>query len=299
MPVTPVDDHSRFDWQPVALAVSLAVAGVFVLTWLLPMTRASWDQLDLLVFRSLNGSLALGPSWQRFWAVANWRGFDAISGTIMLLIVWRAFHDRQIHKSAAAWVSFGVLAAAILVMRQIVAETIINHWLQYHRPSPTLVLAKAWRLSELIPEIRAKDASQWSFPGDHGFVLISIALYLSYVGSPKSMKLAAFAATIFTLPRLIAGAALAHRHPDWQRIDGSDYDQFAAGNANPWLARQPHLGWDRVPSLGGGNCAKITAARSWKVSAGKLTKAVGFSSWSPVRQHRHHPPYASDCDRCR
>ncbi len=204
MPAPLADDTRPLGWQPVPLATSIAVACAFAMTWLMPITRTSWDQLDLLVFRALNGSLALGTWWQKFWAVANWRGFDAVSGAVMLLIVWQAFRDRQIHKSASAWISLGVLAAGILVMRQVVGETVINHWLQYHRPSPTLVLDNAWRLSELVPEIRSKDASQWSFPGDHGFVLISITLYLSYIGSQKSTKRAAVAAAIFMLPRLIA-----------------------------------------------------------------------------------------------
>ena len=61
-------------------------------------------------------------------------------------------------------------------------------------------------LSSLVPEIEAKDASKWCFPGDHGFVLISLALYVSYLGARDTAKWTWLACFIFILPRLIAGA---------------------------------------------------------------------------------------------
>ncbi len=192
-------------WRPVPLFISLSIAVVFGVTWLLPTTRASWDAFDLLVFRLLNNTLSLGGVWQQCWAFANWRGFDLISGTAMLAALCYAMSQAQDRTRLEAWTSLALFA--VLLFGQIrLTEFVIDSVLTFHRPSPTLTLTDTWRLSELVPDIACKDASPWSFPGDHGIVLISLALYVSYWASREAIQTVWWLALMFSVPRVIAGA---------------------------------------------------------------------------------------------
>ncbi|MEM7315014.1 MAG: phosphatase PAP2 family protein, partial [Planctomycetota bacterium] len=67
-------------------------------------------------------------------------------------------------------------------------------------------LDDTWRLSTLVPRIHAKDTSPWSFPGDHGFVLLSVALYVSMFRARRTARWTWLVSIILILPRLIAGA---------------------------------------------------------------------------------------------
>ncbi len=192
-------------WRPLPLFTSLGIAIVFGVTWLLPATRGSWDAFDLLVFRMLNNTLSLGGAWQQCWAFANWRGFDLLSGAAMLATVCYAIHQSRRWTRAEALGSLALFAAFVWGGIQL-AEFLRDDVLAYGRPSPTLALSDTWRLSELVPDIACKDASPWSFPGDHGMVLFSLALYVSYWARREAVQLVWWLAWLFSMPRLVAGA---------------------------------------------------------------------------------------------
>jgi len=193
-------------WRFVALLTSLAIAAMFLVTWLQPATRTSWDQLDLLIFRALNNTLGLGVWSQRFWAICNWRGFDLVSAAAMLTIILVGLRHDKSRTFVRAIASLAVVMGTILVTRELVSEFFINRALEYHRASPTMILDNTWRLSQLVPDIHGKDSSPWSFPGDHGFVLISLALYVTYCSRGASVSWMWWTAFFFSLPRLVSGA---------------------------------------------------------------------------------------------
>jgi membrane-associated phospholipid phosphatase len=74
------------------------------------------------------------------------------------------------------------------------------------RLSPSLVEPDARRLSALFPQIKAKDASRWSFPGDHGIVVLTTLIYLGYRDSSTTAFVGCGIAPFWIAPRLVSGA---------------------------------------------------------------------------------------------
>jgi membrane-associated phospholipid phosphatase len=193
-------------WRPLAMAVSCLLAAVLVVSWLFQPGRGYWNQFDLTVFHKLNGTLEWGTAWQTVWAVANWRPFDAVVGLVLVTILitavrWR-FAARPIHAAA----SLLILLATLLATKEFVSGYAIDKVLVYHRGSPTYVLTGTYRLSELVDWIECKDTSPWSFPGDHGFVLLMCAFYVTYLGHRPAAVAAWLVAILGVMPRLIGGA---------------------------------------------------------------------------------------------
>lgn len=203
--VTSENDYEL--WHPVALALSCLAAATLVVSWLFQPTRGYWDQLDVTVFRELNGTLAWGNNaWNSVWAVANWRPFDLIVAFLLLLVVGAAvrwqFYRRPLH----ALVSLLLLCAATLAMNKAWSETLITKTLQYHRGSPTCVLGDANRLNSMVGWVECKDISTHSFPGNHGFILLMVALYVTYFGRKRTAAVAWLISCLCILPRMISGA---------------------------------------------------------------------------------------------
>jgi membrane-associated phospholipid phosphatase len=187
------------------LVGSLALALTLVVSWLHPASGAVWDEIDRVVFRVANGSLSLGSSYRLAWAVANTRAVDlCLAGAVLLLLVWAGIvrGGRAVFEVS----SVAILTIAVCCLRMCVDVALVSGGLVYHRPSPSRVITACWRLSEWVPWIDAKDESVWSFPGDHGFVLWSVALYLLYRGPLRAALAACGLAICGVLPRVVSGA---------------------------------------------------------------------------------------------
>ena len=193
------------DWHPVAMALSCFVAALLIISWLFEPGRGLWNQLDLAIFRTLNSTLAWGTAWQSVWAIANWRPFDLVAGAAVFLVLWATVRHTFADRPSRGWTSLVVLVTATLVAK-FATELLIDHTFVYHRPSPTAVLDGTWRLSSLVTWIECKDTSPWSFPGDHGFVLLISAVYVTYFGHMYLKISAWLIAIIGILPRLVGGA---------------------------------------------------------------------------------------------
>ncbi len=193
------------EWHPVAMALSCFVAALLIVSWLFEPGRGLWNQLDLVIFRTLNNTLAWGTAWQGVWAIANWRPFDLVAGAVVFLVLWATVRHAFADRPARGWMSLAVLVAATLVVT-FVTELLIDHTFVYHRPSPTKVLDETWRLNSLLTWIECKDTSPWCFPGNHGFVLLMIAIYATYFGNRRLKISAWLIAIIGILPRLVSGA---------------------------------------------------------------------------------------------
>lgn len=186
-----------------SLALLLVIPTLLVASWLWAPTRASWDSLDLIVFRSLNETLALGLGWQKFWAFANSPVFDAIAGIIVFALLVTSILERRVGRPAL--ISLSLMAIAIMAGREIGSELVVDRWFDFHRPSPSLVHADSQRLSHLVPSIECKDASPWSFPGDHGIVVFGIAIYMSFWSRKRTARAAWLLGVLLLLPRLVSG----------------------------------------------------------------------------------------------
>jgi len=187
-----------------SLILLLAIPAVLIASWLWGPTRASWDSLDLIVFRSLNGTLTLGPAWQKMWAFGNSQVFDAIAAMVIFALVITSFLEQRVGKLAI--VSLGLLVITVMIGREIGSEFIVDQCYEYHRLSPSLVHADSQRLSQLVPGIECKDSSPWSFPGDHGMVALSVAIYVSFWSRKRTARAAWLLSVLLLLPRFVAGA---------------------------------------------------------------------------------------------
>jgi len=192
-------------WRWRAFTVSHVVAALLIASWVMPPFMGMWASLDDLVFRSFNGSLENSRQLQIFWAAANHRSVDLISGTLMtLLILWWL---RSEPRSVQYWRGAMLGAVAIpVILAPFLAHWVLEQVFHFERPSPTLVYEEALRLTRLVPDLATKDASRYSFPGDHAFVLFSILIFFVYFRALVPAVISAAFAVIFMLPRLVAGA---------------------------------------------------------------------------------------------
>ncbi len=204
---TSTDDHDYELWHPMAMALSSLVAVGLIVSWLFQPGRAYWDHLDEVFFRQLNGTLEWGTAWQSIWAVANWRPFDGVVWVILCVILFATVKWRFPKKPFHAAASIALLVIVTLGASELVSELLIDRVLGYHRGSPTRALdGEIYRLNSLITWVECKDYSEWSFPGDHGFVLFMCAFYVTYLGRKRVALMAWLVAIVFSLPRMISGA---------------------------------------------------------------------------------------------
>jgi membrane-associated phospholipid phosphatase len=173
-------------------------------TWLWPPGRAVWDSVDHTLFRLLNSLLDIQVT-QRAWACVSHRYFDllgVLAFGVLLVLVARS-HRPQLKR---ACLSVGLLALLAVSLKGASNTVIAIADSRLDRQSPSLVEPGARRLSSLVPEIKAKDASRWSFPGDHGILILTILIYLGYRGSPGTIRRGCLLASIWIAPRLVSGA---------------------------------------------------------------------------------------------
>ena len=94
---------------------------------------------------------------------------------MLIFIIFPGFGFRR-QQLQQALVGFLALMLSLVVLRYFFYE--FSEKLDLSGPSPSLVLSPAYLLTELFPDIPAKDGSGRSFPGDHATVLIVWAAYL-------------------------------------------------------------------------------------------------------------------------
>src|SRR5680860_1887498 len=138
----------------------------------------------------MNGILANSKDQQVFWAIANHRSVDLVSGSLAgLVVIWWIWGEPRAVQNWRCAV-FGALAIPAIIL-PFVAHEIFENVFHFERPSPTIVFADAQRLTKLVPWIVTKDASRYSFPGDHAFVLFSIIFFYWYFGSRTGLLVSA------------------------------------------------------------------------------------------------------------
>ncbi len=187
-------------WRPLLLLTGNLIALLLFASWLLEPTRSLWLALDEQVFWAANHSLAEGELWQKTWAIANNRAFDLVAAAAMILLYahFVFFRDRE---NLTRYIAIGVLMTISIL---VIVKT--GKWIPIERPSGTFIYPEALRLSDLLPHINPKDASDDSFPGDHGLVLLICAGFIAFYLPRTYAAFALLFTVIFTVPRLMSGA---------------------------------------------------------------------------------------------
>lgn len=119
----------------------------------------------------------------------------------MLWWLWGQPREVQIRRASA----LGGFAIPLLVI-PFIGNYAVRFIFEYVRYSPTVVFPDALRLTRLVPYMDTKDISNYSFPGDHAFILTAILLFYLYMGARRCAIASATLAVVFSLPRLVSGA---------------------------------------------------------------------------------------------
>lgn len=181
---------------------------VFVLFWSLfnPYTKVFWDFIDVIFFKTINGTLKDHPSWQLFWACANHKTADWIVDIFVLgffiAYVLKAGKGERLRRIAELLFLTLYIAAIIYFVN----KTLFREYLEIPRLSPTLTVENSVHLSEEIPWMSIKDDSSKSFPGDHGTTALLFAASFTYFAGRRLGILACLYAAFLCIPRLITGA---------------------------------------------------------------------------------------------
>jgi membrane-associated phospholipid phosphatase len=204
MPPSFINDQ----WRVRPLLACHIVAVLLLTSWLWAPSRAVWDQFDLQLFALLNQPAHDAGLWAKTWAIGSMRPVDMGVGVLMLAVMLKAdlvFSGAQVRKALYAF-----LTALIILLLFRVGFSELIKLMGWQRPSPSLVVEGAARLTELFPgwEERwdMKDSATRSFPGDHASVLLIWAMFMSLFARNWRLLLVWTMAVIFMLPRLVAGA---------------------------------------------------------------------------------------------
>lgn len=176
---------------------------VLFLSWLLPPTAGQWQSLDEATYRWLNGSLQQNSLATLFWAWLNTRAADLVAA-VLLYTLGIVAAGRMAHAQRTRFFHRALAMMVVMVMVSTVEYLIEFGLFAYHRASPTMVLDHGVRLSQVVPA--AKDISNQSFPGDHGYVLICVTMLFALTAPRRFAWAAMGIAVFFSLPRVIGGA---------------------------------------------------------------------------------------------
>ena len=199
--------QNALEWKFKPLLLTHFLAAFLMLSWLLEPTRSFWLYLDIELFWFFNNSLKDGSDLHRyFWALTNMKEFDKIIALFFLGI----FVVHGLKKGRNLWGRHtGIMAALIIVLGIWTGygnHTGIGQLLPIERPSATLEFPDSFRLAQWSTELKTKDSSPDSFPGDHGMILLIVASVVAYYFSKPYAWIAIIFAFIGTLPRVVAGA---------------------------------------------------------------------------------------------
>lgn len=208
--------------------VCYLVGGLVTISWSVLPAHGPWEQWDLAIFHTVNGWLGQSALWADVVAIVNNRLFDVVVLGCMGAILTRCFLVRDLAGRRQ------LIAMGIVMLLSALAINQLGHRLPVDRPSPTLMVADALRVTQ-ISGIATKDSSGDSFPGDHALFLMIFAGYaLRYLPRWASVT-ALLMVPIFSAPRILAGA-------HWF----TDVYVGALGLATlclPWLLLTPLADW--------------------------------------------------------
>ncbi|MFH7586334.1 phosphatase PAP2 family protein [Oceanimonas smirnovii] len=172
------------------------LALILLATW----WQGYWLGLDEGVFWWFNERLITVPGFAGLVAFVNQRWIDGAIALLMALFVFRY-----------AWLASGRERARICCLLIIMAgsfslQAAAGKALPVKRPSPTLAYEQAERVSRLVPDIKAKDASQDSFPSDHGIGFATFLLFAIYRFPRRYLYAVVPLVLILAMPRVMSGA---------------------------------------------------------------------------------------------
>jgi Kdo2-lipid A phosphotransferase len=168
-------------------------------SWLFPITRYYWDEIDLFIFTSLNAWIpVLGPGFSQVLAVVCHKRFDLIAALLIglpCLIPGFIFPKTNTYRY---WFLLFFTLGCVAILTG-------GNWNIFHRMSPSLVVESANGLIGVAFE--TKTHSHDSFPGNHGIVLMTWLSFILLFSRRNTVKLVAVLFVLLLLtPRMTVGA---------------------------------------------------------------------------------------------
>lgn len=200
-------ETSPLQWKAKPLFITHLLALLLISSWFFEPTRSFWLLLDIKLFWFFNNSLRDGSDgWRYLWAMLNMKHFDRVVALILLGI----FVVHGIRSGRKLWGRhIGIMTAMFIVLgiwTGYGTVTGLGQLLPIERLSATLEFPDSFRLAQWATDLKTKDASPDSFPGDHGMILLIVAGFISYYFSRSYAWFAIIFAVLGTLPRVVAGA---------------------------------------------------------------------------------------------
>lgn len=197
----------NMQWQWKALLITHVLAALLMLSWMIEPFHSLWMAMDDWFFWIFNDSLKNGSdSYRYFWALVNMQEFDKFVAVVLLGI----FVVHALTKGKQHWGRhLGIMVAMFAVLGVWTGygnHTGIGQLLPFERPSATLDYKDSFRLAQWSTELKTKDSSADSFPGDHGMILLIVAGFVAYYFKRGYGWFALAFAVIGTMPRVVAGA---------------------------------------------------------------------------------------------
>lgn len=183
-------------WDLKGWVVLHALALLLFFSWVL----GYWQSLDEAIFWWFNHRLVSIPGFAHFVAVVNQRWIDGAVALLMTAFVLR--HAWQVTGRERAKIGCLLLLMAGCFSLQAAAGKALS----IERASPTIVYEQAERVSLLVPDIKAKDASDDSFPSDHGIGFATFLLFACYRFPRRYLYIVAPLVFILAMPRVMSGA---------------------------------------------------------------------------------------------
>ena len=174
------------------------LGGLIAISWAALPDHGPWDQWELAVFHLVNGWLGQAQWWADLVAVTNNRLFDLAVLSCMGLILSLLLACGRAGRRRLVAMGIVMLLGALVINQ-------FGHLLPVSRPSPTLTVADALRVTQLSA-IPTKDSSSDSFPGDHAlFLMIFAGFALRHLPRWAGVT-ALLMVPLFSAPRILSGA---------------------------------------------------------------------------------------------
>lgn len=159
-----------------------------------------WQALDDGTFWLFNDWLRQSASWAEWVALANQRWVDGMAAILMSLFILRFC------LSVSGRERVRVLCLVLIMGMAFSMQAALGKLLPIERVSPTLSYDNAARVSQLMPDIRTKDASGDAFPSDHGIGFATFLLFACYRFPRRYLYAIVPLVLLMAMPRLLSGA---------------------------------------------------------------------------------------------
>lgn len=195
---------SKNDWNVRGFVFCISAAIFIYVSFFYTPLHSLWEEIDDLVYYTLNGSLADGGAWAQGVAFANSKLYDALSA-VLLIFILAAFAlagwGDNLKKRLAAVLFMGLYITIITFVRR------KSGIMEYGRPSPSAEdLFPFIDLTGMYPQYKPKVLSANAFPSDHGvFCILFVTFFWFYAGWRWGVGVLLLM-PFFLLPRMISGA---------------------------------------------------------------------------------------------